>query len=302
MKYKILLTFLVAIFLLIGLINHQLFSQSNGNIYKNLVYAKTTDGDLCLDLYLPPTNIKGPYPLIIWLHAGSWLMGSKDETGPALEMLPHGYAVASVDYRFSSVAKFPAQIHDVKAAVRFLRGNAEKYKLDPDHFGVWGASAGGHLAALLGTSGDVLEMEDVEIYKEYSSRVQAVCDWYGPTDFTEVDIFKNPGLPLQYIDYAMISVNLIGGPFSLNIDKVKMANPITHVSKDDPPFLIMHGDKDDVIPISQSEMLYQALKSAGVNVRLVTIPGAGHNFDISNKKFAPHLKQVIGFFDQMLKS
>jgi acetyl esterase/lipase len=243
-------------------------------VLKDLEYGRASNRAMRLDLYLPEQGQK-PLPLIIWIHGGAWMGGSKDGPSPALRFTASGYAVAQVGYRLSQEAVFPAQIHDCKAAVRWLRANARKYDLNPDRFVAWGASAGGHLVALLGTSGGVAELEgSVNDLKE-SSRVQAVVDWFGPTDFLHIgdapsDIAHNaPDSPES---------KLIGGPILENKDKATKASPITYVSKDAPPFLIMHGDQDRTVPFSQSELLYEALKKAGVNATLVPVKGAGHGF------------------------
>lgn len=258
---------------------------------RDLEYARPDRKPLLLDLYLPE-DADRPLPLVIWIHGGAWLGGSKERT-PALPLLPKGYAVASIDYRLSQVAKFPAQIEDCKAAVRWLRAHAKEYHLDPDRFGVWGSSAGGHLVALLGTSGGVKELEGDEGSREYSSRVQAVCDWFGPTDF-----LRMIGMPSQ-IDRASPDCPealLIGGPLQQNKEKADRANPITYITKDDPPFLIMHGDQDMTVPFNQSELLYDALKKTGVEVTLVTVKGAGHGFG------GPQVQAwVEAFFDRQLK-
>ncbi|HEV3142992.1 MAG TPA: alpha/beta hydrolase, partial [Gemmataceae bacterium] len=148
---------------------------------KNLEYGPHERNQL--DLYLPKSD--GPNPLIVWVHGGAWWAGSKDGGIAPLPLLEKGYAIASINYRYSKQAIFPAQIEDCKAAVRFLRANAKKYHLDSDHVGVIGASAGGHLVALLGTTGDVKELEGDGLNKEFSSRVQAVVDVFGPADLTK---------------------------------------------------------------------------------------------------------------------
>ncbi|MHC4799639.1 MAG: alpha/beta hydrolase fold domain-containing protein, partial [Planctomycetota bacterium] len=190
-----------------------------------------------------------------------------------------GYAVASINYRLSQVAKYPAQIHDCKAAIRWLRANAKKYNLNPHRIGVWGSSAGGHLVALLGTTGDVKKLEGDLGNLKYSSRVQAVCDWFGPTDFLQGDANALPNSKYKHSAPDSPWSQLIGAPIlEENRDKIALANPITFVSKDDPPFLIMHGDKDNTVPFHQSVLLNQALKKAGVDVTFHPVKGAGHGF------------------------
>ena len=229
---------------------------------------------MLLDLYLPEKGDMS-LPLIIWIHGGAWLGGSKDSRSPALSFTTNGYAVAHVGYRLSPEAKFPAQIHDCKAAVRWLRANAMKYNLDPNKFAAWGASAGGHLVALLGTSGGVAELEGNDNDLKESSRVQAVVDWFGPTDLLRMgdaasDVRHNaPDSPES---------KLIGGPILENNDKAAKASPTTYVTKEAPPFLIMHGDHDRDVPFNQSELLYAALNKAGVDVTFVPMKGAGHGF------------------------
>src|SRR5574338_458156 len=151
---------------------------------RNVEFAKPDGIALHLDLYLP-ANARNA-PLVIWIHGGGWADGDKDNP-PGLSLLKHGYALASVEYRLTDRAPFPAQIHDVKAAVRFLRANAARFGLDPERFGAWGESAGGHLAALLGTTSVRGELEGDEGVTGVSSRVQAVCDWYGPTDLLKIN-------------------------------------------------------------------------------------------------------------------
>lgn len=208
---------------------------------------------------------------MVWIHGGAWLGGSK-ERPPALRFVAKGYAVASVNYRLSQHAIFPAQIEDCKAAIRWLRANAAKHGYDPNRIGVWGSSAGGHLVALLGTTSGVKEF-DVGPNAGVSSRVQAVCDFFGPTDFTKMSSFPST---MHHDAPDSPEAKLIGGPVQENKDKARRANPITYVTKDDPPFLIVHGDKDPLVPHNQSELLLDALKKAGLEATLYTVQGGGH--------------------------
>ena len=241
---------------------------------KDLEYGRADGRAMLLDLYLPQKGQK-PLPLLIWIHGGAWMSGSKNDPSPALRFTAEGYAVAHVGYRLSQEAKFPAQIHDCKAAVRWLRANAQTYNLDPNKFVAWGGSAGGHLVALLGTTGGAAELDGhVNDLKE-SSRVQAVVDWFGPTDFLQIG---NAESDLQHNAPDSPESKLIGGPVLENKDKAAKASPISYVSKDAPPFLIMHGDRDRTVPFNQSELLYSALKKAGVDVTFVPMKGAGHGF------------------------
>jgi len=241
---------------------------------KDLEYGKASGRAMLLDLYLPEKADK-PLALIIWIHGGAWMAGSKDDPSPALRFTANGYAVAQVGYRLSQEARFPAQIHDCKAAVRWLQANAAKYNLDPNKFVAWGGSAGGHLVALLGTSGGVAELEGNDNDLRESSRVQAVVDWFGLTDFLHIGDAKSD---LQHNAPDSPESKLIGGALLENKDKAAKASPITYVSKDAPPFLIMHGDHDRTVPFNQSELLYATLKKAGVDVTLIPVKGAGHGF------------------------
>jgi acetyl esterase/lipase len=243
-----------------------------------------------LDLYRPE-KANTPLPVIVWVHGGAWRGGSKDGGGPAVRLVPKGYAVASIGYRLSQHAIFPAQIEDCKAAIRWLRAHATKYGLDADHIGAWGGSAGGHLVALLGTAGDVKDLEGKLGHLDQSSRVQAVVDWFGTTDFTKQGGWHNNPMSPE--------AQLIGGPVQENKEKSQRANPIAYVTKDDPPFLIMHGTKDDVVPFNQSELLVDALKKAGVPITFRPLEGAGHGGPAFS---APeHMREIEAFFDRHLK-
>jgi acetyl esterase/lipase len=191
-----------------------------------------------------------------------------------LDYLGAGYAIASINYRLSQHALFPAQIEDCKAAVRWLRAHAAQYGLDAARFGAWGPSAGGHLVAMLGTTGNVAEL-DVGEHLEASSRVQAVVDYFGPTDFLQMDAHRMPKGKVHDAADSPES-ELVGGPIQENADRVAAANPITYVSPDAPPFLIVHGELDPLVPHHQSELLVAALKRAGVPVTFYTVVGAGH--------------------------
>jgi acetyl esterase/lipase len=235
----------------------------------NIPYVTNATERQKLDLFRPAvgTNL----PLIVWIHGGGWMEGSKEKP-PGLKFLTHGFALASVNYRLSQDAVFPAQLIDCKAAIRWLRAHAAENGLDPNRIGVWGASAGGHLVALLGTTGGVKEFDQGENLN-VSSRVQAVCDWFGPTDFTQI---TNGPSGLKHDQPDSAEARLLGGPIAKNIEKAQRANPIRYISKDDPPFLIMHGDKDPLVPLAQSQLLADALKKAGVPVTFEIVPGGEH--------------------------
>lgn len=246
-----------------------------------------------LDLYLP-AGATNRLPVIVWVHGGAWRAGSK-ENCPARRFVAQGYAVASINYRLSQQALFPAQIEDCKAAIRWLRAHATEYQLDPDRFAAWGSSAGGHLVALLGTTGDTKQF-DKGANLDQSSRVQAVVDWFGPTDFTQMSKFSLTNSPFDHDAVDAPEALLIGGPVQQNKNKVAQANPITYVTVGDAPFLIMHGNRDNVVPYQQSELLRDALQKARVPVTLKIVEGAGHGFG------GPEVNRAVEeFLDRQLK-
>jgi acetyl esterase/lipase len=228
--------------------------------------------------------------VIIWVHGGGWAAGDKSGCPPLRQgYAQRGYAIASLHYRLSQHAVFPAQIEDCKAALRWLRAQAARYRLDPERFGVWGSSAGGHLVALLGTTGDVKAF-DVGGHLDRSSRVQCVMNDYGPTDFSRMDAHRPPGATMVHNSPQSPESRLIGADISdrAHAALVARANPITYVSPDDAPFLINHGDQDPAVPHHQSELLFAALQQAGVRVRLNTVRGGGHGVGFGG----PELEQL----------
>ena len=262
--------------------------QADHRVLRNIEYANVDGVSLRLDLYLPKRP-NAPVPLVLWVHGGAWRAGDKAPTR-APGTLGDAYAVASVNYRLSDEALFPAQIHDVKAAVRFLRGNADRFGLDPDRFGAWGSSAGGHLVALLGTSCGVPELEgDLGDHLDRSSCVQAVCDFFGPTDFST--LLEQRG---EETRRPMPEDQLIGGSVEENVELATSASPAAYIDATDPPFLIMHGSDDPTVPVQQSIAFHEALLLAGIESTLVLIEGAAHGFPPT--EFGP----VRPFFDQHL--
>jgi len=246
-------------------------SMEHSRVYRDMSYVRGGHQRQKLDLYVPKGAKSAP--LVILIHGGAWLGGSKESWKPD-KFVAEGYAVAAINYRLSQHAIFPAQIEDCKAAVRWLRAHAAEYGIDPNHFAAMGSSAGGHLAAMLGTTGNTREF-DVGENLSVSSRVQAVVDQFGPTDFLQMEAHKLPGSMMHDAANSPESL-LIGGPIQENKDKVARANPITYVTRDASPFLIVHGEMDQLVPHHQSELLEAALKKAGVPVSLYTVKGAGH--------------------------
>jgi acetyl esterase/lipase len=266
----------------------------NVDVQRDLVYKQVNGQTLQLDIYSPKSSTH-TLPVVLWIHGHHWARGSKDQR-PPVDLMAQGYIVVSLDYRLSGEAPFPAAIEDCKAAVRWLRANAATYHIDPDHIGAWGHSAGAHLAALLGTSGGVAELEGAGDNSSFSSRVQAVCDMSGPSDileFYETVSSLNDGSGRR----AKSSIEqFLGGPVEHNRAKAIAASPVSYVSRDDAAFLIIHGENDMSIPVSQSEVFADKLKAAGVDVTFEVAKGRGHGVGAPN--FA---SEIISFFDKHLK-
>ena len=254
---------------------------------ENIVFSKS---GRTMDI-LHPVETAGRRPAIVWIHGGGW--GAGDQRRGVRNIVPfaeHGYVCVSISYRLTDEAVFPAQIHDCKAAIRYLRAHAGKYGIDPARIGVWGASAGGHLAALLGTSGGIAELEGDQGWPDFSSRVQAVCDWYGPVDFYSA-AHQAPEDPRPE--------KLLGGEILENRELAALASPVSHASSDDPPFLIMPGTRDDVVPIKQSRLLKWALSRQGVPVYFSVVRGGEHGGErFEHEKVRA---KVLKFFDAHLK-
>lgn len=272
--------------------------------HDDLVYAmveKEDGSQIQLRMDLWQSNSAEPAPLVIWIHGGAWLGGSYNYPPQGLnQLLEAGFAVASIQYRLSNEAIFPAQIHDIKGAVRYLRAHAEQYNLDPTRFAAWGSSAGGHLAALLATSGDVDETEgDVGGNLEFSSRVQAAVDYFGPTDLLQMnqDVTTPPGSAMDHDLPGSPESKLLGfddagegvgvlrqnltnpeGPFPGKAALIRLVNPIEHVTSDDPPIFLAHGDQDKLVPKQQSARLVAALEAKGIKHSMNIVTGAGHGF------------------------
>ena len=266
---------------------------------RNVRYGEAPGKANLLDVYLPESPDATPRPLIVWIHGGGWIGGDKAGC-PAVNLVATaGYVAASINYRFSSEAIFPAQIEDCKGAIRFLRAHAKEYDIDPERVGVWGASAGGHLVALLGTTGGMKEVEGtVGGNLDQSSRVQCVVDWFGPTDFINFadQTQANPNRPKGDPVFTLIN-QFFGGTVQEKHDLAVLASPILHISKDDPPFLIQQGEKDPLVPAPQSQTFYDALKAAGVDATLDIVAGAGHGNGFGKVQ----LIEAVGFLEKHLK-
>ena len=272
------------------------FEQSDEVVHKDVEFARVGDHRLLLDLYLP-NEIDSP-PLVVWVHGGAWRAGSKDNM-PLGFLVDAGYAVASVNYRLSPVARFPAQVHDCKAAIRFLRAKQRQYGYDAKRIGVAGSSAGGHLAALVGVTNNHEQLEgEVGSHLDQSSDVQAIVDYYGPTNFRTILKQSTPhGLGVRIPALQL----LIGGQPEDKQQIAELASPVFHVDANDPPLLLVHGDQDPQVPINQSHELEGAYdRHAGLKVSFEVVHGGAHGgkrfFDEKRRKL------VLRFLDRSLRS
>jgi acetyl esterase/lipase len=275
------------------------FAQQNPNTIAppdakkldDVVFAKVGTRDLHMDIVMPPDTLAKPHPCVVWIHGGGWSKGTYKQNRAAW-LAGKGYVGVSAEYRLSGEAIYPAQITDCKAAVRYLRARAKDYGIDPNRIGVWGGSAGGHLVALLGTTGGVKELEGNEGNAKESSRVQAVCDFYGPTALTP------DWIPLPAPDVTP----LLGGTPQNKLELAKLASPVRFVDRKDPPFLIVHGEIDSIVPIAHSVNFYDTLKKAGVDVTFIRVKNADHGF--KGTGISPTIEEinakVLAFFDKQL--
>ncbi|MEO1525458.1 MAG: alpha/beta hydrolase [Planctomycetota bacterium] len=241
-------------------------------IHRDLEFAEAQGKSLKLDLILP-AETENP-PLVVWIHGGGWRAGSRKGV-PLGPLTKSGYAIASVSYRLTDVAIFPAQLHDCKAAIRWLRVHADRYGFDASRIAVAGSSAGGHLAMLLGVSGDDPALEGrVGGHFEQSSAVQAIVDFFGPSDF----VLRRKTQPGRALTTKSGSFALLGGVRDGKIDPLleRQASPAMHITKEDPPLLIFHGSKDKTVLLDQSERMIDAYQEAGLKAELVVVDGAGH--------------------------
>ena len=268
------------------------------NVLKEIAYATQSDAQK-LDLYLP-SPVSGSCPIIIWLHPGGYTMGDKEMVEPVLDyILKRGYAVASL----ADEARFPAQLLDAKAAVRWIRANAATYSLNKEAVAAWGVSAGSTFAALLGTTAIVLELEDLSMgNSNESSHVNAVVDLIGPMDFLQIDsqLLQLGYQPLQE-DVASGIFTLIGGQLSEYRERCQAINPATYITTDCPPFYLQHGKSDHLVPYLQSVNFARVLidNIGQENVTLNLIEGVDH-FD-SEHNSPENVKKALDFLDRCLR-
>lgn len=243
----------------------------------HVAYASTSPRQR-LDLFVP--DGAGPFPLVINIHGGGFRMGSKEmlDAPLAKALLAQGVAVASLNYRLSGEARFPAAVQDVSAAVRFLRANAAQYRLNPQRFVAFGQSAGGNLASMLGTTGHTRQFEDPALgHAGVSAAVQGVIDWFGPADFVQLDTqAKAQGCPADHDLPDSPESRYLGHPLPQVEELARQASPLHHITPNAPPFLLQKGDQDCLIPLAQSVEFHRALRAAGVSAELDVLPGAGH--------------------------
>ena len=280
------------LFILANLINCLTTVLFSGLKYKTLVYTISEGKKRKLDLYLPD-NHDEPSPIIIYFHGGGWMSGGKKIIEPGvLQQVKRGYAVVSVSYSFSPWKKWPTQAYEMKAAVRWLRANAQKYNLDSEKILVWGVSAGAHLVNVLGCSNASEKLEGNLEPKDISSEVQGVISWYGFSDFSQMG--KNGFI--AFLTNIATSL-LVGERIKKNTEKTKDANPINYINQKTPPFFIMHGAKDTIVNIHQSELLHAALQQQGIQSTYTRIPNYYHADVRFNQDV--HIKKIETFMDNI---
>lgn len=256
----------------------------------DITYAKVGDTELKLDLARPAEG-DGPFPAVVAIHGGGWRAGNKSNMRPfLLELAKRGYVAISPQYRFAPQDRFPAQVHDVKASVRWLRSHASEYKVNPDKLGAMGVSAGGHLALMLGVTGPDDGLEGDVPKDAPSSRVQAVVNIVGPSDLLAKDLPEvSKGILKEFL----------GGTVEEKQAEATKASPLTYVSKDDPPVLTFQGTKDELVPYTQAVLLAEAQTKNGVPGRVEILVGAGHGFP--KEEIERTSVRMFNFFDEHLK-
>jgi acetyl esterase/lipase len=287
----------------------QVSAQEFSNAWKDVNYANDTISYHNMDIYLPKIK-KDKYPVVVYIYGSAWL--SNRSKGADLgtigaALLDAGFAVVMPNHRASYNALFPAQVHDIKAVVRFLRANADKYSIDTNFIGVSGSSSGGNLAAMMGVTGGVTDFSiddananlegNVGAYAGYSSSVDAVVAWFPPTNMLIMN--SCGGTDMNHDDVKSPASLYIGGAIQENKAKTLLASPTSYVSSSNPPFLIFHGNNDRVVPHCQSEILYEALKKADVDVEFVLVEGGGHGPGVHVKE---NIDKMVEFFNDKFKS
>ena len=270
-------------------------------VEQNITYGEGGDTELKLDIARPGGD--GPFPAIVFIHGGGWFQGTRQGyRGQIMEAARRGYVSATISYRLmqfdteekettTATPNFPAQIHDAKAAIRWLRANAAKYHVDPGRIGVTGGSAGGHLSLLVGLTDVQANLEGDRGNPDQSSRVQAVVNVYGPTDIASCH---------EDSSVAWIFRLFMGGTPDETAETYRQASPVTYVNRDNPPVLTLHGDRDTLVPVAQATTLHEKMKAAGASHTLMIFEGQGHGFRGESQQKA--ITATWDFFDQHLKS
>jgi acetyl esterase/lipase len=264
-------------------------------VVRDVEYARAGDISLKLDLYVP-ANAQSP-PLVVWVHGGAWRGGSKSNPS-ILPLTEKGYAIASVDYRLSTVAPFPAQIHDIKAAIRYLRVSAKEHEISADRIAISGSSAGAHLAALVGVTNGVKELEgELGQYRNQSSDVQAIIAFFGASNLTTILTQSTPhGVNMRTPALEL----LLGGQPESKSELARLASPVFHVDKLDPPLLWYHGDQDPQMPVNQALEMLGAYKKLGLDVTFEPVFGGGHGGKLF---FTPEqFQQVADFLGRTIRT
>jgi len=275
------------------------FGQQYSQKYSDVNYANDGQGYHNLDIYLPKAS-QSKYPVVVYIYGSAWYNNngkSADMSTVGAALLNAGFAVVTPNHRSSSDAKFPAQSHDIKAVIRFIRGTAQQYKFDTSFIASSGSSSGGHLASLMGTTNGVknytvgtttMDLEgNLGNYDNFSSKVDAVVDFFGPIDFTRMEncnTYKGADSP---------EAAIIGGAPAQNVDKAKLLSPITYVDPTDPPILIFHGGQDNVVPYCQSQFFYDKFQSVGVVSEYVFVSNGQHGPNVNNTQ--TNLQKMVDF-------
>jgi acetyl esterase/lipase len=267
-------------------------------VVSDVPYCTGGGTPLLMDLLIPAQRIRKPTPAVLWIHGGGWERGDKNGNSGAQLLANEGFVAASIFYRLSGDWPFPADIEDCKCAIRFLRANASKYGIDPDRIGVAGASAGGHLAELVATADRSAKLEGDGGWPGISSRVSAAAAYYGVSDFTV------GAMQFQH-HTGKVVIKLFRGTEKEKPELYRQASPIFWVSKDDPPLLLAHGEKDDLVPFDQSRRMAAAYRRSGLPVELIEVKNAAHDFEpVGAAPISPSIdtihQQTIDFFKRYL--
>lgn len=275
-----------------GVLAPHLAQAQSSRECKDVIYATVDGKELGLDLYMP-TDVQGP-PLLVWVHGGAWRSGTKERV--PLVFVENGIATASLDFRQSTEARFPAAVHDIKAAIRFLRAKAREYGYRTDRIAIAGNSSGGHLAALVGVTNGHTELEGtIGNYLNHSSEVQAIVVYYGASNLMTILAQSTPhGLSVRRPALEL----LLGSLPEDNRELAELASPVTHVDRNDPPVLLFHGDQDPQMPINQAHELHGVYQRMGLDVQFDVVHGAAHGGNIF---FAPeHRDLALAFLRRTL--